>query len=116
MIGRIRGAISPALVISVIALVVAIGGGTFAIASSQSKQEKKIATKVVRKLAPSLSVTHAKTADRATTAATAARADSAGNADQLGGAPAGAYESRVQWALVNKEGSILAQSGGIRIN
>ena len=65
MIGRVRRVPSPALVISVIALVVAIGGGTFAIASSDSKQDKKIAKKVVNKLAPSLSVKHATTADRA---------------------------------------------------
>ena len=110
MIGRVRRVPSPALVISVIALVVAIGGGTFAIASSDSKQDKKIAKKVVNKLAPNLSVKHA------TTAAAATRADTAGNADALGGAPAGAYESRVQWALVDKEGNILAQSGGITID
>ena len=116
MIGRVRRVSSPALVISVIALVVAIGGGTFAIASSDNKQDKKIAKKVVNKLAPSLSVKHATTADRASTATTATRADSAGNADALGGAPAGAYESRAQWALVDKEGNILAQSGGITID
>ena len=116
MIGRVRRVPSPALVISVIALVVAVGGGTFAIASSDSKQDKKIAKKVVNKLAPSLSVKHATTADRATTAAAATRADTAGNADALGGAPAGAYETRAQWALVDKDGTILAQSGGITID
>ena len=110
MIGRVRRVPSPALVISVIALVVAIGGGTFAIASSDSKQDKKIAKKVVNKLAPNLSVKHA------TTAAAATRADTAGNADALGGAPAGAYESRAQWALVDKAGTILAQSGGVTID
>jgi len=107
---------SPALVISVIALIVAVGGGTFAIASSDNKQDKKIAKKTVRKLAPNLSVLHAKTADQASTAASATRADTAQNADRLGGAPASAYESKVQWALVSKEGAILAQSGGITIN
>lgn len=108
---------SPALVIAVIALVVAVGGGTFAIASSSDgKQDKKIAKKVVRKAAPSLSVLHAKTADQASTAVSASRADTAQNADRLGGAPATSYESRVQWALVSKEGAILAQSGGITIN
>jgi hypothetical protein len=107
---------SPALVIAVIALVVAVGGGTFAIASSDSKQDKKIAKKVVRKAPPILSVLHAKTADQAATAATATRADTARNADSLGGAPASAYEPKAQWALVSKEGTILAQSGGITIN
>jgi hypothetical protein len=41
---------------------------------------------------------------------------SAANSDALGGDPASAFQSRVQWALVNATGtSILAQSGGITI-
>lgn len=107
---------SPALVISVIALVIAVGGGAFAVASSDSKQDKKIAKKVVKKMAPSLSVSHAKTADQASKAASATRADTAGNAENLGGEPAAAYEARVQWALVKSDGTILAQSGGLADN
>jgi hypothetical protein len=64
----------------------------------------------VRKLAPHLSVSHA------ATAGTAQRAETAGNADSLGGQPAASYEPRSQWALVNKDGQILAQSGGITID
>lgn len=56
---------SPALVISIIALIVAISGSTFAFATFESKQVRKIATKTVKKLAPKLSVLHSKSADTA---------------------------------------------------
>jgi hypothetical protein len=56
---------SPAIAISIVALVVAVGGGAFAVASSNSRQTTKIVTKVVRRLAPKLSVKHAKSADTA---------------------------------------------------
>jgi hypothetical protein len=71
---------SPAFIISVIALVFAVGGG-FAVAKkvSDKKSDKKIANKVVTKRAPGLSVAHAKSADTATNATNAA------NADKLGG-------------------------------
>jgi hypothetical protein len=79
---------SPALVISVLALIVAVGGGAFAIAASESKQDRKIARiarKAVRKLAPKLSVKHAQTAGSATKADSA---DNATNAFNLQGQPA----------------------------
>jgi hypothetical protein len=100
MLRRIRRLPSPALVLSAIALIVAVGGGTFAIASSS----KKLVNKQITKRAPGLSVRHATSADAAT------------NADNLGGAPSGAYEPRPQWALVKGNGTILAQSGGISVN
>jgi hypothetical protein len=55
---------SPALVLAAIALALSIGGGAFALGSA-NRQTKKIVTKVVRKLAPTLSVNHATTADTA---------------------------------------------------
>jgi hypothetical protein len=70
MVSRIRQLPSPALVISAIALIVAIGGGSYAIGASDNAKDKKIATKVVKKLAPTLSVKHAVNADSATNAAT----------------------------------------------
>jgi hypothetical protein len=70
MLTRIKRLPSPALVIGVIALVVAVGGGAFAIASSDKQQDKKIAKKVVQKAAPNLSVAHATTADSAGSAFT----------------------------------------------
>ncbi len=74
----------PALVISVIALIVAVGGGTFAIAGGGDNHIKKIADKEIKKKAPKLSVKKAKTAkeaDHATAADSATNADSATKAD-----------------------------------
>jgi hypothetical protein len=69
---------SPALVISVVALVFAVGGGSFALAITDKKSDKKIAKKVANKQitrrAPSLSVSHANTAAHATTADSATSA------------------------------------------
>jgi hypothetical protein len=61
---RIRRVPSPALVISVIALVFAIGGG-IALASLTTGQTKKLIVKVLKKRASHLSVNHAVTADSA---------------------------------------------------
>ena len=62
-----EGKPSPALIISVIALVFAVGGG-YAVAKKggDKKSDKKIANKVVTKRAKGLSVMHAKSADSAT--------------------------------------------------
>jgi hypothetical protein len=57
---------SPAIFISIIALIFAVGGG-YAIAKKK-QSPKKIANNVVTKRAPGLSVLHAKTADNATSA------------------------------------------------
>src|SRR6266581_9398226 len=105
---------SPALVISMITLSLVLGGTAVA-ASTAKHGDKKADTKLVKKLAPSLSVKHAKTADSATNATHATSADSAtnathatsadsatnatnatnattaGNATNLGGQPASAY-------------------------
>jgi hypothetical protein len=102
---------SPALIIASAALFLAVGGSSFALATSDGKTDAKIAKKVAGKLitkrAPGLSVSHANTADQATSAGHATNADhstnadhatsadSASNATQLGGQPAGAY-GRVQ--------------------
>jgi hypothetical protein len=75
---RLKRLPSPALVISVIALILAVGGGTFAIAAL-SQHDKKVVKKIAKKVAnkqistkaPSLSVNHANTADSATSAANA---------------------------------------------
>ncbi len=84
---------SPALVLSMVALSIVLGGT--AVAATTTHSDAKADTKLVKKLAPSLSVKNAK---------------------QLGGVAAGAYERKVQWALVSKTGTtILAQSGGISV-
>jgi len=51
--------------------------------------------------------THATNADSATNATTAA------NANQLGGLAPSAYQKAVRWVLLNADGTIAAQSGGV---
>lgn len=65
MVARLRRLPSPALAISVIALVVAVGGGSFALATIKAKSVKKIANTQITKRAPGLSVAHATTANTA---------------------------------------------------
>ena len=72
---------SPALVISVIALIVAVGGGAYAIGASTNKTIRKVVNKQITKRAPGLAVKHAVSADSATSAKTAAAADYAKVAD-----------------------------------
>ena len=86
MLKRIRRLPSPALVISALALIVAVGGGTFAIAASDKKavtkkDVKKISKQEIKKAAPTLSVDRAKTADSATNADNADNAAHATTAD-----------------------------------
>jgi hypothetical protein len=68
---RLRQLPSPALVIGSIALILALGGGSFALATSDNSTDKKIAKKVadkqITKRAPGLSVKHATSADTAAT-------------------------------------------------
>jgi hypothetical protein len=75
---------SPALVISLIALFVALGGTSLAatkvIAAKHKHRDAKADTRLVRKLAPKLSVKHAKTASNAANATHATSADTAINA------------------------------------
>jgi hypothetical protein len=106
---------SPALVISMITLSLVLGGTAVA-ATTTGHADKKADTKLIKKLAPSLSVKHAKTANNATNATNAVNATNAANAthatsadsatnatnatnathatnsDQLGGVPASSYE------------------------
>jgi tRNA(Arg) A34 adenosine deaminase TadA len=53
------------MVVAIVALVVALGGTAVGAAFVTKKQTKKIAANQVNKLAPGLSVNHAKTADSA---------------------------------------------------
>jgi hypothetical protein len=103
-IGKVR--VSPALVISIVALVLAASGTSLATSSiaflakavglsrPQKKQVTKIADKEIMSKAPGLSVlsaTKAGSATTATRAANAADAESANNALSLGGIPASSY-------------------------
>ena len=82
MLKRISGLPSPALVISLIALFMALGGTSYAADKVilTKHNEAKADTKLIKKLAPTLRVKHAKTADSATNATHATTADSATNA------------------------------------
>src|SRR4051794_6336999 len=74
---------SAALVISLIALFLALGGTSLASNLAKKHGDAKADTQLVKKLAPKLSVKHAKTANSAATAASASHAttaDSAANA------------------------------------
>jgi hypothetical protein len=74
---------SPAFVISLIALFLALGGTSFAATKVLATKHKdaKQDTKLVKKLAPSLSVKHAHSADSATNATNATNATHATTAD-----------------------------------
>src|SRR6476620_3983556 len=76
---------SPALVISMIALTLVLGGT--AVAATATHGDKKADTKLIKKLAPSLSVKHAKTAANATNAVNATHATSATSATNATNAP-----------------------------
>ena len=77
---------SPAFVISLIALFFVLGGSAFA-ASTALHTDKKADVKLIKKMAPSLSVKHAKSADSATHATSADSATNATNATTADNAP-----------------------------
>lgn len=91
MLKSVRRRPSPALAISSVALFLALGGGAVAAATSDTTKDKRIATRVVRHLAPTLSVAHAAAAGTANNATHASSAGTADNASSLGGQPASAY-------------------------
>jgi hypothetical protein len=75
---------SPALVISMVTLSLVLGGTAVA-ASTTKHADQKADIKLIKKLAPTLSVKHAKTADSATNATNAINATTAANATKVGG-------------------------------
>jgi hypothetical protein len=102
-----RKRVSLPLPVLVLVIVAALALGTVGPATAGSvtaRSAKKIATKVIRKKAPGLSVAHATTADTATTAisatsaTTATSAATATNSTQLDGKPPAAYLDRVAHA------------------
>ena len=76
---------SPALVISMVALALVLGGTAVA-ATTAKHSDAKADTKLVKKLAPSLSVKHASSADSATNATNATHATNATNASNASNA------------------------------
>jgi hypothetical protein len=87
---RLRSKLTYSNVVSTICLFLLLGGGGFAIASSNTKT----VTKVIKKLAPGLSVNHANSADSASSASIASNANHATNSDLLGGSPPSAFHDR----------------------
>jgi hypothetical protein len=79
-----RRRLSPSVAVALVAILIA-AGATIAAASSESSGDKELATKVIQKLAPKLSVKKAKTAKKATNATNATTATSADSADSVGG-------------------------------
>lgn len=117
---------SPAVVVAILALAVAVVGTALADPGQEKKPVtkravKKIAAKQVERLAPGLHVATADSAASATSAQTAGNSDTAVNAEHaadastLQGAGLNSLQGRVQWALVRANGSILTQSGGIQV-
>ncbi len=126
---------SPALVISIVALIVALGGTSYAAFSVPknsvgSKQLRKSAV-TTKKIANGAvtdvkigrgAVTSAKIANatitgkqinlgKLGTVPTATSASHASDADALGGSPAAAYQTKILWARVGPSGTLTAGSG-----
>jgi hypothetical protein len=122
---------SPALVVSVIALIVALGGTSYAAFSlpknsvgPRQLRKNAVTTGAIRRGA----VTGSKIADNTITgkqinlaalgtvpaanaANTANSAGQAGNAANLGGSPASAYQQKILWARVAPDGTLTASNG-----
>src|SRR5262249_49599353 len=94
-IGPIRiGRPSPAMLVAIVALFGALGGTAYAaLGAKDKKRVKRIADAEIAKAAPGLSVKHAT------------------SADQLGGTPAGQFQTRL-WAVVRSDGT-LARGAGV---
>ena len=97
--------LSPATILAASALAVAVVGTAVAGPEPAKKPvnksaAKKIAKKQIKRLAPGLHV---------------ASADTAADAAALNGVSANALQRRVPWALVDSDGSIIAQSGGVEL-
>lgn len=81
---------SPALVISMVALSLVLGGTAVA-ARTAAPSDAKAVKALIEKIAPTLSVKYAKTTSSASTAANATNATNATNAAELGAHPASYY-------------------------
>jgi hypothetical protein len=133
---------SPALVIAVLALVVALGGSAYAVRQINGSTIKRgsipgdrirnnalTGTQIdkarlgrvneARNATSSKFALRAAAADSATnalnaqSAGSALNAGSARSADTLAGSPPSAFQGRVRWALVDVTGNVIDQSGGI---
>lgn len=121
---------SPSLIVSIIALVVALGGTSYAALSvprnsvgSQQLKDNAVSApkirdgavtgaKIDRNAITAAQINFAKvgTVPSANTANTAAQAT---NATNLGGSPASAYQQKILWARVAPDGTLTAGSGAM---
>lgn len=81
---------SPALVISMVALSLVLGGTAVA-AHTAARSDTKAIRALIEQMAPTLSVKYAKTTSSASTAVNATNATNAANATELGAQPASYY-------------------------
>lgn len=125
---------SPALVVSIIALVVALGGTSYAAftvpqnsVGSRQLRKNAVTTDAIRNGAVTGSkiannaITGGKinlrtlgtvpSANTANTANSANTANQATNAANLGGSPASAYQQKILWARVAPDGTLTASNG-----
>ena len=108
---------SPAFVISLIALFLALGGTSYATTKVilTKHNDAKADTTLVKKLAPSLSVKHAKTANNATNAVNATHATSANSATNATNASHATTATTAQTANVaNAIGAVTYVKGTVR--
>jgi hypothetical protein len=110
---RIHRRLTFANVISCLALFVALGGASYAATqlpknSVGSKQLKANAITTAKIKNGAVTGTKIKTSSLGTVPA-------ATDASQLGGVPASGFQKSAMWALVEANGTILAQSGGISL-
>jgi hypothetical protein len=121
---------SPALVIAVLALVVALGGTAYAVKQINGSTIKprsipgdrirnnaltgtQINEARLGRVNEARNATNSKFALRSSAADSAANALDAGNASALGGNPPSAFQGRIRWAVISTAGTVLDQSGGI---
>jgi hypothetical protein len=121
---------SPALVIAVLALVVALGGTAYAVKQINGSTIKKrsipgdrirnnalTGTQInearLGRVNEARNATNSKFALRSSAADSAANALNAGNASALAGNPPSAFQGRIRWAVIATDGRVLDQSGGI---
>jgi hypothetical protein len=118
---RLARKLTYANVVSSICLFLLLGGGA-AYAAAQlgtnsvgPKQLKKnaVTTAKIKNGAVTGAKIKASTVGTVPNATSAIIATNAANAAALGGQPPAAFQQRVRWALVDADGSILSQSGGI---
>jgi hypothetical protein len=110
---RIQKRLTFANVISCLALFVALGGASYAATqlpknSVGSKQLKSNAVTTAKIKKGAVTGAKIKTSSLGTV-------PTATNASQLGGVAASGYQKSAMWALVEANGTILAQSGGISV-